>query len=142
MKTFNVKVKDVKREWYIINAYKKTLGRLSTKIVYFLLGKNKVIYNNYLNVGDNIIIINAAQIKLTGKKLIKKIYYYHTGYPGGLRKIKLLDMMKKNPEKIIKIAVKGMLPKNSLGRLISKKLKIYKGKQHPHMAQQPLELLI
>ncbi|CAA3707282.1 50S ribosomal protein L13 [Candidatus Portiera aleyrodidarum] len=142
MKTFNVKVKDVKREWYIINAYKKTLGRLSAEIVHYLLGKNKVIYNNYLNIGDNIIIINAAQIKFTGNKLIKKIYYYHTGFPGGLRKIKLLDMLKNNPEKIIKIAVKGMLPKNSLGRLISKNIKIYKGKKHPHTAQQPLELLI
>lgn len=142
MNTFNVKKKNVKRDWYIINAYKKTLGRLSTKIVHFLLGKNKVIYNSYLNIGDHIIVINAAQIKLTGNKLIQKLYYYHTGYPGGLRKTTLFEMMKKNPEKVIKKSVKGMLPKNSLGRLISTQLKVYKGKQHPHTSQQPLELLI
>ncbi|AFQ24207.1 50S ribosomal protein L13 [Candidatus Portiera aleyrodidarum] len=142
MKTLNVKINDLKTEWYIINAYNKKLGRLSTKIVHFLLGKNKVIYNSYLNIGDNIIVINADQIKITGNKLIQKKYYYHTGYPGGLRKTTLLELMKKNPEKVIKQSVKGMLPKNSLGRLISKKLKIYKGKQHPHISQQPLELLI
>ncbi|CEI58794.1 50S ribosomal protein L13 [Candidatus Portiera aleyrodidarum] len=142
MKTFNVNINFIKKEWYIINAYKKPLGRLATKIVYYLLGKNKVIYNHYSNVGDYIIIINADKIKLTGKKLIKKNYYYHTGFPGGLRKIKLVDMIKKNPEKIIKLAVKGMLPKTTLGRLIGKKLKIYKGKKHPHIAQKPLEILI
>ncbi|CEL12469.1 50S ribosomal protein L13 [Candidatus Portiera aleyrodidarum] len=142
MKTFNVNINFIKKEWYIINAYKKPLGRLATKIVYYLLGKNKVIYNHYSNVGDYIIIINADKIKLTGKKLIKKNYYYHTGFPGGLRKIKLVDMIKKNPEKIIKLAVKGMLPKTTLGRLIGKKLKIYKGNKHPHIAQKPLEILI
>lgn len=137
MKSFNAKPQEIERKWYVIDASGKTLGRLSTEIASILRGKRKPIYTPHVDTGDYVIVINAENIVLTGKKLEQKYYKYHTGYAGGLREVRYDKLMEKNPEKIITLAVKGMLPKNSLGRQMFKKLKVYRGSEHDHEAQKP-----
>ena len=137
MKTYSVKADEIKREWYLINAEGKTLGRLASEIAKILKGKHKPIYSPHLDCGDYVIVINAEKIHVTGRKLDQKIYYRHSGYPGGLKSITLREQLAKHPERVIKAAVKGMLPKNRLGRKMLKKLKVYAGDSHPHQAQKP-----
>ncbi len=137
MKSYMAKPNEIERKWYIIDAEGKVLGRLATEIATILRGKNKAIYTPHVDTGDFVIVINADKIKLTGKKLSQKNYTYHTGYPGGLRQVPYATLMEKNPEKIIELAVKGMLPKNSLGRSMYRKLKVYRGTEHGHEAQKP-----
>ncbi|OQY49125.1 MAG: 50S ribosomal protein L13 [Anaerolineaceae bacterium 4572_78] len=137
MKTFSVKVEDVERKWHVVDAQGKTLGRLATEIASRLRGKHKPIFTPHVDCGDYIIVINAEKVHVTGRKLDQKIYYRHSGYPGGLKQITLRDQLKKFPVRVIESAVKGMLPKNRLGRKMYKKLKVYAGSTHPHAAQQP-----
>lgn len=137
MKSYMAKPNEINRKWYVIDAEGKVLGRLATEIATILRGKNKPIYTPHVDTGDFVIVINAEKIKLTGKKLEQKKYSYHTGYPGGLKQISYKNMIQDKPEKIIQLAVKGMLPKNSLGRSMIKKLKVYSGAEHNHEAQQP-----
>ncbi len=137
MKSFIAKPNEIERKWYIIDAEGKTLGRLSTEIASILRGKHKPIFTPHVDTGDYVIVINAEKVVLTGKKLEQKAYRYHTGYAGGLKEVPYSKLMEKNPEKIISLAVKGMLPKNSLGRAMFKKLKVYKGSEHKHEAQKP-----
>ena len=137
MKTYSVKANEIKREWYLINAEGKTLGRLASEIAKILKGKHKPIYSPHLDCGDYVIVINAEKIRVTGRKLDQKIYYRHSGYPGGLKSITLREQLARHPERVIKAAVKGMLPKNRLGRKMLKKLKVYAGDSHPHQAQKP-----
>ncbi len=140
MKTYTAKPKDIKREWFLVDAEGKTLGRLATKIAEILRGKHKPIYTPHLDCGDYVVVINADKIRVTGRKLDQKIYYRHSGYPGGLKSITLRDQLQKHPERVLEAAVRGMLPKNRLGRKMFKKLKVYAGDSHPHQAQQPKTL--
>ncbi len=144
MNTFMAKAESIERKWYIIDAEGKPLGRMASEIAKILRGKNKPIYTPHVDTGDHVIVLNAEKVVLTGKKLDKKFYRYHTGYVGGLKEIKYRDLMAKNPEKAIELAVKRMLPGNSLGRAMIKKMKVYKGAEHNHDAQKPevLELKI
>lgn len=135
MKTYNVKSVDVERQWQVIDASGKTLGRLASEVAVILLGKNKATFSNNINVGDYVVVVNAAKVKVTGKKDQQKIYYRHSNYPGGLRSVSYADMMKANPERVITFAVKGMIPRNRLGRQIMSRLKVYPGEEHPHKAQ-------
>ena len=137
MKTFSAKQKDIKRKWVLINAENRILGRLSTKIVEYLRGKNKPEYTPNMATGDHVIVINAGKIKLTGNKKKAKIYNHHTGYVGGIKSISFEKLAKKDPTSPIRRAVKGMLPKNSLGRKVYKNLRVYPGNEHPHIAQKP-----
>lgn len=137
MKSFIAKPNEVVRKWYIIDAEGKKLGRLATEVAKILRGKNKPTYTPHVDTGDHVIIINADKVELTGKKLEQKTYKYHTGHPGGLREISYKTMMANNPEKVFFLAVKGMLPKNSLGRKMIKKMKVYRGTEHRHQAQSP-----
>ena len=137
MKSYMAKPNEVERKWYIIDAEGKVLGRLATEVASILRGKNKPIYTPYVDTGDHVIIINAEKIKLTGNKLKQKNHTYHTGYPGGLKQVPYSQLIEKHPERIIELAVKGMLPKNRLGRSMYRKLKVYKGETHKHEAQQP-----
>jgi large subunit ribosomal protein L13 len=139
-KTYMAKPGEVTREWYVVDASGKTLGRLATEIARILRGKHKPQYTPHVDVGDFVIVINAEKIAVTGRKLDQKRYYRHSGYPGGLRSITLRRMLEKHPERVIRLAVKGMLPKNRLGRRMLKKLKVYAGPEHPHQAQQPKPL--
>lgn len=141
MKTFSAN-NEIKRFWYCIDAKNKILGRLATKVACYLTGKHKEIYTPHIDTGDYIIILNASKIKVTGNKNIKKKYYHHTGYIGGIKSILFKDMLIKNPKKIIKLAVKGMLPKGSLGRIMLNKLKIYINDIHINFAQKPKFLKI
>jgi large subunit ribosomal protein L13 len=140
MKTLFAKKGQVERKWYLIDAEGAILGRLATMIATYLRGKNKPVFTPNIDTGDFIIVINADKIKLTGKKLDNKIYYHHSGYPGGLKAESARELLKRKPEKIIKDAVWGMLPKGRLGRSMLKKLKVYKGSDHPHKAQKPEKL--
>ena len=137
MKTYDARKEDVVRNWYLIDAQGHVLGRLASEIARRLRGKHKPIYTPYVDTGDFIIIVNAGQVSLTGKKMSDKVYYHHSGYPGGLKKTHTGKLLKDNPEKVLLHAVRGMLPKNSLGRKMLKKLKIYSGNDHPHEAQCP-----
>lgn len=137
MKTYMAKPKEIVRKWYVIDAEGKPLGRLASEIAKILRGKNKPIYTPHVDVGDYVIVINADKVLLTGKKLEQKMYRRHSGYPGGLKETKYKVLMDKQPEKIIELAVKGMLPGNSLGRAMYRKLKVYKGSEHNHDAQKP-----
>ncbi len=137
MKSYMAKPNEIDRKWYVIDAEGKVLGRLASEVATILRGKHKPIYTPHVDTGDYVIIINADKIRLTGKKLEQKEYRYHTGYPGGLRSVPYSRMMKENPEKAIQLAVKGMLPKNRLGRQMIKKLKVYSGPEHNHQAQKP-----
>uniref|UniRef100_A0A7V6DQW3 Large ribosomal subunit protein uL13 n=1 Tax=Desulfobacca acetoxidans TaxID=60893 RepID=A0A7V6DQW3_9BACT len=140
MKSFMAKKDEVARRWFVVDAQGKVLGRLASRIATVLRGKNKPEFTPYLDTGDFVVVLNADQLLLTGKKLDQKKYYRHSGYPGGLKEISARDMLKKKPEEILRHAVRGMLPKNSLGRHQLKKLKIYVGAEHPHQAQQPVPL--
>ncbi len=135
MKTYSTKPDDIKRQWHLIDASSKTLGRLCSQIAKLLMGKHKPIYSPHLDTGDYVVVINAAKIRVTGKKAKEKIYYSHSGYPGGLKSVTFENMLQKHPTRVIEHAVKGMLPHNRLGRAMFKKLKIYAGDSHPHQAQ-------
>ncbi|MCF6318727.1 MAG: 50S ribosomal protein L13 [Proteobacteria bacterium] len=140
MKTFSAKADEIKREWFIIDAEDLILGRMATEIAKRLRGKHKPEYTPHVDTGDYIVVINAEKIAVTGNKMKDKIYYKHTGYIGNLKSITLEKQLQKHPEVVIESAVKGMLPKNSLGRTMYRKLKVYSGDQHPHEAQQPIKL--
>lgn len=140
MSTFMAKKEEIKRDWYVIDAADKPLGRLAAKVASILKGKHKPIYTPHVDTGDHVIIVNADKVVLTGKKLDKKIYYRHTLYPGGIKAETYRNFLKRSPEKAVYKAIWGMLPHNSLGRRMIKKLKIYSGPQHPHEAQQPKPL--
>ena len=140
MKTFNANAQNVERDWCVVDATDKTLGRLATEVAARLRGKHKPTFTPHVDTGDHIIVINAEKIKVTGKKLSDKMYHRHTGYIGNLKSISLGDQLEKHPERVIQTAVKGMLPKNPLGRAMFKKLHVYAGPEHPHQAQQPKEL--
>lgn len=131
---------EITRQWYVVDAKGKTLGRLATQVASILKGKHKVIYTPHMDVGDHVIITNAQDIVLTGNKRENKVYYRHTGYPGGLRTVTAAEVLEKNPERVVRAAVWGMLPHNRLGRQMFRKLKVYAGPEHPHQAQQPKEL--
>ena len=137
MKTFMPKSGEVERNWQVVDAEGKILGRLATEIANILRGKNKPTFTPHMDTGDFVVVINAGKISLTGKKLTDKVYYHHTGYPGGIRSITAEKLLEKKPEQLLIEAVKGMLPKNKLQSLFMKKLKVYAGADHPHVAQQP-----
>ncbi|MER7505655.1 50S ribosomal protein L13 [Nonomuraea pusilla] len=138
MRTYSPKPADVQRQWYVIDATDVVLGRLASHVATLLRGKHKPIFANHVDTGDFVIVINADKIALSGNKLEQKKAYRHSGYPGGLRSVTYGELMEKRPEKAVEKAVKGMLPKNSLGRKMAKKLKVYAGSEHPHQAQQPV----
>jgi large subunit ribosomal protein L13 len=137
MKTFMAKAEEVQRKWYVVDATGKPLGRLASEVASILRGKNKPTYTPHVDTGDHVIVINAEKIVLTGNKLNIKIYRHHSGWPGGLKEMKYSQLMAKSPEKVIELAVKGMLPHNSLGRKMFRKLKVYRGPEHEHQAQKP-----
>ena len=141
-KTFVAKPADIEREWYVVDATDLTLGRLATQIASVLRGKHKPEYTPHEDVGDFVIVINAEKVQVTGRKLDQKMYYHHTGYPGGIKSITLRKQLQKHPERVIEHAVKGMLPRGPLGRRQFKKLKVYAGSEHPHQAQLPKPLPI
>jgi len=136
MKTYVAKEQEISKKWYLVDAKDRVLGRLATQIAMRLRGKHKPIFTPHADTGDFIVVINANKVTLTGRKWDKKIYYRHTGYIGGLKEITAKKLLEKKPEDILRFAVRGMLPKNSLGRRQLKKLKIYSGSEHPHQAQQ------
>jgi large subunit ribosomal protein L13 len=140
MKTISAKAESVRRDWYLVNAEGKTLGRLATALAHRLRGKHKAIYTPHVDTGDFIVVINAEKIRVTGRKLKDKIYYRHTGTIGNMKSVPLEKLLATHPERAIETAVKGMLPKNSLGRQMFKKLKVVRGAEHPHAAQQPKPL--
>jgi large subunit ribosomal protein L13 len=137
VKTISAREEDVQHDWYVIDAQGQTLGRLATQTASILRGKHKPIYTPHVDCGDYVIIINAEKIHVTGQKLRQKKYYRHSGYPGGLTEISLRDQLQKFPNRVLEAAIRGMLPKNRLGRRMFKKLKVYPGPDHPHQAQQP-----
>lgn len=137
MKTFMASPATIDRKWYVVDAEGKTLGRLASEVAKVLRGKNKPIFTPHIDTGDYVIVVNAEKIKVTGKKLDQKIYYNHSDYVGGMRETTLRELMAKKPEKVIELAVKGMLPKGPLGRAMIKKLHVYAGPEHNHAAQKP-----
>lgn len=137
MKTFVTKPAEIERQWYLVDATDKTLGRLASELAQILKGKHKPQYAPNVDAGDFVVVINAEKIAVTGRRLDQKTYYRHSGYPGGLSEMKLKDMLKKHPDRPLKLAVKGMLPKNVLGRQMLTKLKVFVGPEHKHEAQQP-----
>jgi len=139
-KTYVAKKQDIKRAWYLLDAKDKILGRLASKAAVILRGKHKAIYTPHLDTGDGVVVINAAKIRVTGRKLQQKVYRRFSGYPGGLKEVTLETMLKKNPATVVKLAVRRMLPQGPLGRDILKKLKVYADDQHPHKAQNPIVL--
>jgi large subunit ribosomal protein L13 len=142
MKTYSAKAETVERDWFLIDADGKTLGRLATEVARRLRGKHKAVYTPHVDTGDYIVVINAEKVKVTGNKAKDKMYYNHSGYMGGLKEINFEDLIQKAPERVIETAVKGMLPKNTLGRAMFRKLKVYAGTEHKHTAQQPQVLEI
>jgi large subunit ribosomal protein L13 len=142
MRTVSARAEDVKRDWFLVDADGKTLGRLATEIARRLRGKHKAIYTPHVDTGDYIVVINAEKVRVTGNKEKNKMYYNHSGYMGGLKEISFEKLIDKAPERVIERAVKGMLPKNSLGRTMYRKLKVYAGAKHEHAAQQPQPLEI
>jgi len=142
MGTYSAKKEDINRNWHVVDANGKTLGRLATVVASVLRGKNKPIFTRHVDTGDFVIVVNADKIYLTGKKLDQKVYYSHSGYPGGLKSITAGKLLKTKPEEVLKRAVQGMLPKTQLGKQMLSKLKIYAGETHPHSAQQPVEMKI
>lgn len=139
-KTYSAKAEEVERTWYVVDAEGKTLGRLATEVARILRGKHKPIYTPHVDTGDFVIIVNADKVRVTGKRLDQKMYYRHSGYMGGLKETSMRTMMDKHPERVLQLAVKGMMPKNSLGRQMYRKLKVYATPDHPHAAQQPQPL--
>ena len=142
MKTYHAKPGEVEREWLVVDATDMVLGRLATEIAQILKGKRKPQYTPHVDTGDFVIVVNAEKIRLTGKKAETKVYYSHSGYIGGLKEVSFARMLEKHPERIIEKAVKGMLPKNTLGRAMNRKLKVYAGPEHPHAAQKPREITL
>jgi large subunit ribosomal protein L13 len=142
MKTISAKADDVKRDWFLVDADGKTLGRLATEIARRLRGKHKTIYTPHVDTGDYIVVINAEKVRVSGNKAKDKMYYHHSGYMGGIKATSFNDMIERSPERVIELAVKGMLPRNPLGREMYRKLKVYAGPQHQHAAQQPQPLEI
>ena len=142
MSTPVAKEKDLQKDWYVVDLEDKVLGRMATEIAKVLRGKHKAIFTPSVDTGDFVIVLNAEKVRLTGNKLSQKMYHRHSGYTGGLTSISAGQMLEKTPEELIKKAVKGMLPKNKLGRQMFKKLKVYCGADHPHQAQQPKELQV
>lgn len=140
MKTFSAKPHEIEREWFVLDAKGQTLGRLATRIASVLRGKHKPIYTPHVDCGDFVIVVNADKIQVTGQKLDQKLYFRHSGYPGGLRQVTLRKRLETHPERVVEAAVRGMLPKNRLGRKMFKKLKVYAGPDHPHQAQQPKQM--
>ncbi len=136
--TYMAKPQEIERQWYIIDAAGRPLGRVATEVARLLRGKHKAIYTPHIDTGDHVIVLNASRVVLTGKKLEQKIHYRHSGYPGGLKMTSYSTMMAKHPERAMYLAVKGMLPHNRLGRAMLKKLRIYRDEQHPHEAQKPV----
>ena len=137
MKTQYAKKEDTERKWFVVDADDQVLGRLAVRIATYLRGKHKPVFTPSVDTGDFVIVVNAEKVKLTGRKLDDKVYYWHTGYPGGIKSETARERLEKKPEQIIRDAVWGMLPKNRLGRAMFKKLKVYKGSDHPHKAQKP-----
>ena len=135
MKTYSTKPSDIERQWHVIDASGKVLGRLATQVAGLLMGKHKPIFTRNLDTGDFVVVINADKVRVTGNKAKQKLYYRHSGYPGGLKSISFEKMMQTNPTRVIEHAVKGMLPHNRLGASMLKKLKVYVGETHPHLAQ-------
>ena len=142
MKTISAKSHEVKRDWLIVDASNKVLGRLATEVARRLRGKHKAEYTPHVDTGDYIVVTNAEQVVVTGRKFKEKMYHHHTGFPGGIKSVTFEKLQAKNPTRIIELAVKGMLPKNPLGREMYRKLKVYAGNEHPHTAQQPKKLEI
>jgi len=136
-RTYVTKPEDIQRKWYVVDAKGQTLGRLASEVAQVVRGKHKPIYTPAADVGDYVIVVNAEKVHVTGRKLDQKTYYRHSGYPGGLKEISLRRMLEEHPTRVIELAVRGMLPKNRLGRKMIKKLKVYAGADHPHEAQQP-----
>ena len=139
MRTYIPKKDDIEQKWWLVNAEGKVLGRLATEVADLLRGKRKPQFTSHLDTGDFVVVVNAEKIKVTGNKMDQKVYYSHSQYPGGLKEEKLEDLLGRKPEDVIKKAVWGMIPKNKLGRAVYKKLKVYRGPQHPHEAQNPQE---
>jgi large subunit ribosomal protein L13 len=142
MKTYNPKKEEIQRKWWLVDADGKVLGRLATEVAVLLRGKNKPSFAAHVDTGDFVVVINAEKVRVTGNKLEEKMYYHHSQYPGGLREQTLKEVLAKKPEEVIEKAVRGMIPKNTLGRAVIKKLKVYKGPAHPHEAQNPQEFKI
>jgi large subunit ribosomal protein L13 len=142
MSTYQPKAAELKRRWYLVDAQGVVLGRLATHVATLLSGKGKPTWTPYLDTGDHVIIVNAEKVKLTGDKLEQKYYYRHTGYPGGIKAVKARDYRAKRSDRMVEVAVKGMLPKTRLGRAMAKKLKVYRGEFHPHRGQQPEPLQV
>lgn len=142
MKTYSANPDAVKRDWYVVDAEGKTLGRLASEIAHRLRGKHKAEYTPHVDTGDYIVVVNCEKVAVTGKKATDKMYHHHTGYPGGLKSFSFEKLIERAPERVLQRAVKGMLPRNPLGRAMFKKLKVYAGESHPHAAQQPQELKI
>ena len=142
MKTYSANADNVKRDWYVVDAEGKTLGRLATEVASRLRGKHKPTYTPHVDTGDYIVVVNAEKVAVTGKKAGDKMYYRHTGFPGGIKSLSFEKLIARKPEQVIELAVKGMLPRNPLGRAMFRKLKVYAGTEHPHTAQQPQPLEI
>lgn len=142
MKTFMAKKEDQVKTWFVVDAADAVLGRLATRIAIRLSGKNKPVYTPHVDTGDFVIVVNASKVRLTGRKMDNKIYYHYSGYPGGLKRVTAGKLLETHPERLIHHAVRGMLPKNRLGRAMLKKLKIYGGPEHPHTAQKPQQLTL
>lgn len=142
MKTYTPKASEIERQWYIVDAEGKTLGRLASQVATILRGKHKPTFATHMDTGDFVIVINAAKVKVTGNKERNKIYYRHSGYPGGFKQTRFADLIAKHPTRPVERAVRNMLPKNALGERMFKKLKVYAGPEHPHQAQRPTELRI
>lgn len=140
MKTVSAREQDIQRDWYVVDAQGQTLGRLATRVATLLRGKHKSNFTPHVDCGDYVIVVNADKVHVTGQKMIQKKYYRHSGYPGGLKQVTLRDQLQKFPDRVVEAAVRGMLPKNRLGRRMFKKLKVYAGPAHPHEAQQPKSL--
>jgi large subunit ribosomal protein L13 len=140
MKTFSAKAESVRRDWYVVDATDQVLGRLATEIARRLRGKHKPEYTPHVDTGDYIVVVNAEKVRLTGNKMDDKIYYHHTGYPGGIKAVDAKTQIAKHPSRVIESAVKGMMPKNPLGRSMLSKLRVYSGPSHTHQAQQPKSL--
>ena len=138
--TVSAREQDVQKDWYVVDAQGQTLGRLATQVATILRGKHKPLYTPHIDCGDYVVVVNAEKIHVTGQKMTQKKYYRHSGYPGGLKEVALRDQLQKFPTRVIESAVRGMLPKNRLGRRLFKKLKVYSGPNHPHEAQQPKAL--
>lgn len=137
MKTYLPSVGELEKRWWLVDAEGEVLGRLASRVASVLMGKDKPCYTSFLDTGDFVVVVNAEKVRLTGRKWQEKVYYSHSGYPGGLKKITAQELVSKHPERLVEYAVRGMLPRNKLGARVFKKLKVYRGPEHPHQAQRP-----